>query len=91
MLKVQLQAIANRRSRSPWPHLADVAEPARTERILTRPYSVLKPCAADYIDGMSMTLMPKSSGKYFLGMAFNWYTLLIQVWRQPNSGLQPLP
>ena len=67
----------------------DVAEPARTERLLARPFTVFHGCAADIQDSMALHLLNKASGRRFLGLGFSWFSMLVQIVTGVLSGLGP--
>ena len=70
------------------PH-ADTVEPARTERILARPFTLFWRCGADCQDAMSFHILPNTSGNRFLGVTFQWFFLFIQVLLGAISGVGP--
>ena len=61
---------------------ADVAEPARTERLLAHPFTILRSCGSDCQDSMSLNMMGKTSGGQFIGICFAWASMIVQasVW-----------
>ena len=57
----------------------DMAEPARTERLLSRHFVLRRQHAADRLDQMSLCVFGKTTGRNFLGVAFAWLGMAIQV------------
>jgi len=68
---------------------ADVVEPARTERLLAAPFTIFWSHGADYLDAYALCLLPKTSGDLFIGLCFQWLTMLVQVTLGIVSGLGP--
>ena len=78
------------RGRGTWTKLAtDTVEPARTERLLARPFALRREVGGDCQDSMSLTLFAKVSGVHFLGMTWAWSTMCVQVVLGVVSGLGP--
>ena len=78
------------RAQGKWTKLPeDTKEPARTERLLARPYALLREHGADCLESMSLSLLTKVSGGSFLGLAFAWISMLIQVTIGVLSGIGP--
>ena len=50
----------------------DAVEPARTERILSQPWALLKPTAGDSLDAYGFSLMARAGG-------FIWYATSFEV------------
>ena len=69
--------------------LADNAEPARTERLLRRPFGVLHSYAADAKDSMSFHVFGKVSGGSFIGMCFAYVSFLLQCLLAVVSAVGP--
>ena len=68
----------------------DMAEPARTERLLA--HGALNPFyarASDCLESMAMTLMTGSSGHHLLGQLFAWLVIVLQVTMGVLSGVGP--
>jgi len=68
---------------------ADLAEPARTERLLSAPFTIFWRHSADYLDGYSLCIFPKASGGHFLGVAFQLLVFVMQVVLGIVSGIGP--
>jgi hypothetical protein len=67
----------------------DNAEPERTERLLARPFLVLKSRASDCQDSMSLSMFGKTSGIHLLGMCFQWSSMMVQVSCGVVQGIGP--
>lgn len=67
----------------------DRVEPARTERLLARPFGLRRATATDCQDAMSMHLFAKVSGDRFLGLCFSWGSMFVQVVIGIISGFGP--
>ena len=59
----------------------DTAEPARTERLIAHPFVLLRSRAADCQDSIALCMLPKSSGKFLIGLCVQWGAMLVQVTR----------
>ena len=69
--------------------MADVKEPARTERILAHPFTIMWGHSTDCQDAMSFCLLAKTSGTHFSGMSYQLITMLIQVILGAANGMGP--
>lgn len=67
----------------------DTVEPARTERILARPFTVFWSKSSDGIDSMSLGLFIKVRGNSFLGLLFSWMIFAVQMVLGTLVGLAP--
>jgi len=64
-------------------------EPARTERLLARPLTILHDCSSDMQEAMLFHVFVKASGNRLVGLCFQWASMLVQVLVGVLSGLGP--
>jgi len=71
----------------PWDQ---VEEPARTERILARPFVLYKDNVTDAIDSMKLLMMNRASGFTFRGVSYDLFTFCAQLLVAILTGLAPV-
>jgi len=55
---------------------ADQKEPARTERLLSRPLALFRPRAGDALDALKLTWFSRANGSRFAGLSYDWLALM---------------
>ena len=56
----------------------ELAEPARTERLLARPCALHHATASDAFTALSQTVIGRSSGGALVGMLYDWIALTVR-------------
>ena len=86
---------ATQRVRGKWgKHYDDVAEPARTERLLAQPllvpFALHSARGSDCLESLALTnLNGKTSGQTLLGLMFHWSSMAVQIAVGVLSGVGP--
>jgi hypothetical protein len=57
----------------------EAAEPARTERLLARPFALIRPVASDAHASISQVVLARGSGGTLIGMFYDWLALVVQL------------
>jgi hypothetical protein len=68
---------------------ADVAEPARTERLLARPFAIWRSHAPDVVDQVGFPLWFRTHGRSKLGVLWCWSSMMVQALLAVISGVGP--
>ena len=68
----------------------EVAEPARTERLLAKPFCLFRSRAADMHTSLSTLLLGRSSGGSLMHITYDWLFLFVQILLAVILGFGPM-